>query len=302
MADLSGAALREADLSRAHLGSADLRGADLRAADLRGADLRGADLRGACCSATIFSDVDLSEVKGLEWVKHVGPSTVGIDAIFQSRGKIPKAFLRGCGLPDVMITYIPALVGAVRPFQFYSCFISYSSKDQGFADRLYADLQARGIRCWFDREELKIGDRIRERIEEEIRLHDKLMLILSEHSLASPWVGGEVEAALERERRQKQTILLPIQLDDSILETDTAWAAAIRRTRHIGDFRGWKDHDAYQKSLERLLRDLMVEASAETHHNTFQEPLVRLLHDLTVEASAGIYLPRIITPPPPPPA
>jgi hypothetical protein len=30
----------------------------------------------------------------------------------------------------------------------------------------------------------------------------------------------------------------------------------IRRTRHIGDFSRWKDHDAYQQAFERLLRDL----------------------------------------------
>jgi hypothetical protein len=30
----------------------------------------------------------------------------------------------------------------------------------------------------------------------------------------------------------------------------------LRPTRHIGDFRAWKDHDQYQKSSERLLRDL----------------------------------------------
>jgi hypothetical protein len=33
-----------------------------------------------------------------------------------------------------------------------------------------------------------------------------------------------------------------------------------RSTRHIGDFRAWEDHDAYQRTLERLLRDLRVEA------------------------------------------
>jgi hypothetical protein len=30
----------------------------------------------------------------------------------------------------------------------------------------------------------------------------------------------------------------------------------LRRRRHIGDFCGWKDHDAYKKALQRLLRDL----------------------------------------------
>jgi hypothetical protein len=34
-----------------------------------------------------------------------------------------------------------------------------------------------------------------------------------------------------------------------------------RRTRHIGDFTRWKEHDAYQKALDRLLRDLRVEKS-----------------------------------------
>ncbi len=28
---------------------------------------------------------------------------------------------------------------------------------------------------------------------------------------------------------------------------------------HIGDFTRWKDHDAYTKALDRLLRDLRVE-------------------------------------------
>ena len=149
----------------------------------------------------------------------------------------------------------------MSPIQFYSVFISYSSRDRDFADRLYADLQAQGIRCCLDREDLKIGDPIRPRIDEAIRLHDKLMLVLSKNSLASPWVEGEVESALERERSQKQIILFPVRLDNKVMATETPWAAKIRRERHIGDFRQWKDHDAYQTSFARLLRDLKAEDS-----------------------------------------
>jgi hypothetical protein len=43
------------------------------------------------------------------------------------------------------------------------------------------------------------------------------------------------------------------------MESKKAWAALIRRTRHIGDFTRWKDHDSYQKAFERLLRDLKAE-------------------------------------------
>ena len=46
-----------------------------------------------------------------------------------------------------------ALVAAMSPIEFYSCFISYSSKDEEFAKRLHADLQSNGVRCWFAPEE-----------------------------------------------------------------------------------------------------------------------------------------------------
>jgi hypothetical protein len=144
--------------------------------------------------------------------------------------------------------------------QFYSSFISYSTKDQEFADRLHADLQNKGVRCWFAPEDLKIGDRFRDKIDESIRLHDKLLLILSGNSVSSPWVGDEVEAAIEREHGEKRIVLFPIRIDDAVMASKQAWAATIRRTRHIGDFTGWKNHDSYRKAFDRLLRDLKAEA------------------------------------------
>jgi TIR domain/Pentapeptide repeats (8 copies) len=140
--------------------------------------------------------------------------------------------------------------------------ISYSSKDDEFARRLHANLQQANVRCWKASEDLKIGDRFRVRIEESIRRHDKLMVILTENSIASPWVEEEVEAALEKEHKHGKLLLFPIRLDDTVMETDQAWAASLRRTRHIGDFRNWKNHDAFQKAFERLLRDLKAGEAA----------------------------------------
>jgi hypothetical protein len=193
-------------------------------------------------------------------VRHLGPSNIAVNTLIRSAGKIPEKFLRSCGLPEVFITYIPILLKSIEPIQFYSCFISYSSKDQEFAERLYADLQNKGVRCWFAPEDLKIGDRFRDRIDESIRLHDKLLLILSENSVSSPWVSDEVEAAIEREHREGHTVLFPIKIDEAVMESEQAWAAAIRRTRHVGDFTKWKDHDSYRKAFDRLLRDLRAGA------------------------------------------
>lgn len=259
-ADLRGANLTLADLIGAVLFGADLRRADFKWADLSGANLRGADVSKAQFGATVLGNTDLSGTKGLDAAVHVGPSTIGIDTIQRSGGKIPEAFLRGAGVPDNWIEYIGSLVG--QPIQFYSCFISYSTKDQGFADRLHADLQAKGVRCWFAPDDLKIGDRFRLRIDESIRVYDKLMVVLSANSIHSEWVEKEVETAFEKERKQKTTVLFPIRLDDEVMKTDQAWAADIRRTRHIGDFIKWKDHDSYQTAFDRLLRDLKAEAAA----------------------------------------
>jgi hypothetical protein len=115
------------------------------------------------------------------------------------------------------------------------------------------------VRCWFAPEDIKIGDKFRIRIDEAIRTYDKLLLVLSEHSIRSPWVEKEVEQAFEKERKRKKLMLFPIQLDDTVTRTRQAWAADLRRIRHIGDFRQWKDHDEYQRVFDRLLRDLQAQ-------------------------------------------
>lgn len=261
-ADLTGAILRSANLSRTRLERANMKTVDLHNAVISGAVMLGSNLKGCGMERTVIADVDLSGVVGLEEVLHLAPSTIGIDTIYRSKGKIPEVFLRGAGVPEPFIANMKALVAAMEPIEFYSCFISYSTKDQEFADRLYADLQRKNVRCWFAPEDLKIGDKFRMRIDEAIRVHDKLLLVLTESSVKSAWVEKEVETAFERERMQGRTVLFPIRLDNTVMMTGEAWAADIRRTRHIGDFSGWKNHDSYRTAFDRLLRDLQTGGEA----------------------------------------
>jgi hypothetical protein len=267
-ADLSWAILYGADLTRANLEGANLSGADLTRANLEGAYLQGAKLdetnmREAWIGWTVFVALDLRDVQGLDTVEHVGPSSIGIDTLYRSQGDIPEAFLRGCGVPDSMIEYAHALVAAERPIDYYSAFISYSSKDEALAKRLHADLQAAGVRCWYAPHDLPIGARIRVGIDEAIRLHDKLLLLLSKHSVASDWVEKEVETAMEQERRQKRTVLFPIRLDTAVMRVESGWPADVRRGRNIGDFCKWKQHNRYQEAFTRLLRDLKAKDRGE---------------------------------------
>jgi uncharacterized protein YjbI with pentapeptide repeats len=248
--------LHSANLSDASLQRANLTGADLTRVDLSGADLDGANLSRAKCGQTKFTNNNLSNVKGLDSIVHLSPSSIGVDTIYQSKGGLPEAFLHGVGIPDTFMAFIPSLTQSI---QFYSCFISYSSKDQAFVQRLYSDLQSRGVRCWYAPEDLRLGDRFTSRIDESIRMHDKLLLVLSDHSTTSSWVEKEVETALEKERSQQRTVIFPIRLDNSVWEVKSGWLADIRRSRNIGDFTGWKSHDSYQQAFERLLRDLRAE-------------------------------------------
>ena len=267
-AQLGGAQLYRANLRKAGLFSTELVGTNLDGASLReaqfwhanmtGTSVNGTDFARSMFYETILNDLDLSVARGLELVVHEGPSVID-ERTLRSSWPLPEAFLRGVGMSEEWIDFARATYG--QAIEFYSCFISYSSKDDEFARRLHADLQDNGVRCWFAPDDLRIGDKFRARIDEAIRLHDKLLLILSEDSVNSPWVDNEVESALEKERKAKErgeerTVLFPIRLDSAVEETDAAWAASIRRTRHIGDFSAWKDHDAYQVAFERLLRDL----------------------------------------------
>jgi hypothetical protein len=117
-------------------------------------------------------------------------------------------------------------------------------------------LQNNGVRCWFARHDLRIGAKTWDAIDEAIRLRDKLLVIMSNASIASDWVEDEVNKAHAEERERKQTVLFPIRIDDTVMTTAEPWACKLRDQRHIGDFRAWEKPAEYQKNLERLLRDL----------------------------------------------
>jgi TIR domain/Pentapeptide repeats (8 copies) len=261
--DFTGADLSNASLAQANLREANLEHVDLRGVNFYGANLDGVSLRGSILGETVFCNVDLSKVGGLEECTHEGPSSVDFATLFRSKARIPERFLIGCGLAHAVIENLPALVASLQPIQFYSCFISYSEKDRDFAEQLHKSLTSLGIRAWFAPENLRIGRKIAAQIDEAIRIHDKLLLVLSNNSVNSDWVEREVETALERERRERRSVLFPLRLDDAALVSQVAWAEDVRRSRHIADFRGWTRPKDYEKALSRLARDLALASSAE---------------------------------------
>jgi hypothetical protein len=252
-------------LGGADLSGADLRGANFSGADLSGANLSGANLKGARLSKTIFGDTDLSEVQGLDSCEHDGPSTLDHRTLAKS-GRLPLTFLRGCGLPDKLIDYLPSLLN--EAIQFYSCFISYNHTDKAFARRLFDTLQGRGIRCWLDEKQLLPGADIYEEVDRGIRLWDKVLLCCSKDSLTSWWVENEIgkafakEQALMKERKQKVLALIPLNLDGFLFKWTNGKASQVKE-RLACDFRGWKrNHPKFEDQIENVIRALRADDDA----------------------------------------
>ena len=274
-ADLSAAILSASNLSRSNLRDANLNAAILSDANLNAADLSGADLSGAILSGvnlseahlykvdlsgvriarTVFAWINLSEVKGLTELVHQSPSHVALHTIQLPQDGSALHFLRGCGVSDEWIDFYRSTM--MHPIQYHSVFISYSSKDEQLARRLHADLQDKGVRCWFAPHALPIGAKTRPEVDRAIYLQEKLLLILSAASVVSDWVEHEVETALKKERKEKRTVLFPIRIDRAILDQPAyGWPELVRNERNIGDFSHWTDPQAYQQAFERLVRDL----------------------------------------------
>ena len=145
----------------------------------------------------------------------------------------------------------------------------YSSDDKDFAGRLYADLRAANIRCWYNDHEMRGGRKLQAQINEAIRVHDKLLVILSDSSMKSQWVKDEIAEALQKEKESGEQVLFPIRITkmENLWDLLGDWrkyhgpkaveSAAEIPQYYIPNFSSWKeDHDGYRGEFDKLLRDL----------------------------------------------
>jgi hypothetical protein len=274
MADLREADLFGADLSVADLSQSNLVGAHLFGADLSGANLREADLSGATVAYTIFANLDLRAVRGLDTVHHGGPSEISTSTISRLRGQIPDAFLRGCGLSDweieaarlyqrdlsrekiTDIVYKIHDLRARQAIQVNSLFISYSHADSPFVDRLEGIFSKNGIRFWRDVHDATAG-RLEKQIDRAMRLNPTVLLVLSAHSVRSDWVEHEARLARELEKELERDVLCPVALDDAW--KTCRWPERLReqiKEYNILDFSAWQDEAFFKRTAAKLIDGL----------------------------------------------
>ena len=268
------------NLVYADLRGAHLEGADLSEANLSRADLFGANLSGARLGLSSFSDADLSVAPGLELVVHDFPSSIGVDTLTRtlrgSGGRFTEEqliFFEGAGVPATFLEYLPSIL-ETNPLQFYACFISYSTRDEDFAEWLNQDLNNAGIKTWkWDRDAVR-GRDLGENIDRAIRTRGKAILVCSVNSLTSPQVEREIQQALDKEvqiktanaERRKEAlargekpptvdadVLVPIRLDDTIFRWDSYLKGEVTR-RMVTDFTDAPPGgDKYNRELRALI-------------------------------------------------
>lgn len=108
------------------------------------------------------------------------------------------------------------------------------------------------------------GISLAEQIDKAIQAHDKVLLVLSEASVRSPWVRAEVRNASALERARQSPVLFPVRLDDAVLEERETAEIDDLRSRYIIDFHGWEDKKRYRSAFAKLVRDLAITTSLES--------------------------------------
>lgn len=160
----------------------------------------------------------------------------------------------------------PETVARDRP----KVFISYSSGDRDHAERLVASLVLNAIQVWFDQNDIDVGQRVHERIQEGLLSVDYLGVVLTARALASAWVMEELTLAKQRELEERQVIVLPLLFEKIALPLHL-------RARKYADF---TDFPSGFRSLMRTLdRRLLV--------NDLDESLRTRVRDAIVELGSG---------------
>lgn len=96
-------------------------------------------------------------------------------------------------------------------------FISYSSKDRAYADRLVDSLRQKGVHVWYDQTEIDVGQNIHDKVLEGLLEVDFLAIVLTPRSLESAWIREELSLAKQRELEEHNVIILPLLFEQVTL-------------------------------------------------------------------------------------
>jgi hypothetical protein len=146
-------------------------------------------------------------------------------------------------------------------------FLSHSSEDRVFVNRLALDLKARGLDVWYSEWELGVGDSLASAIQAGIKHASWLIVVLSPDSVKSKWVREELNAGFAKQLAVDRVYILPVLYKDCEIPV-------FLRDRIYADFRR-----QYSDGLRRLLWTLTFRYHPETESQVLGENRLSLDKD-----------------------
>lgn len=98
----------------------------------------------------------------------------------------------------------------VKPAE-WEVFICHASEDKKLVARpLVQQLEAAGVRCWYDEAEIGWGESIVQKIQEGIACSRYVIVVVSKYLVKKPWAQKELRTALTLEIEAEETRVLPL--------------------------------------------------------------------------------------------
>jgi TolB-like protein len=104
-------------------------------------------------------------------------------------------------------------------------FVSYASQDTAVANSIVENLEQHGSKCWIAPRDVTPGSQYADEIVGAINDAKVVVLVLSEHAVASPHVGREIERAASKRRRiiVLRTDAAPLTRSFEYFLSDSQW-------------------------------------------------------------------------------
>ena len=144
-------------------------------------------------------------------------------------------------------------------------FISYSSKDYRFVNRIRESIERAGIQCWMAPRDIPHGTNYAHIIELSIRNAERFILMLSESSIWSVWVEKELQRAIHYFQHTAADKIMAVWIDNPTVLDNTPMGYTLEGVQIAGRLSNISEYTILlpEKTRDRLSLIEKIEKSAD---------------------------------------
>ncbi|MDJ0510131.1 MAG: TIR domain-containing protein [Crocosphaera sp.] len=138
-------------------------------------------------------------------------------------------------------------------------FLAYAEKNENIKEKIRRSLMRESLTVWTNKTDIKTGIAFEEAINQGVEGADNFVYLISPESIKSEYCQQELDHALTNNKR-----IIPLLIE----ETDLDLIPSQVRDLQFIDFREHRAEDIYQKSIDKLLKELKQDAHYYETHKT----------------------------------